>query len=142
MIKPLARICFGSHHSVIKHIQNDWLAGTWFFFYASLLSSFASLLYLIYSCRNANQLEIFIYSSSFVDMTIFTIGSAYFVAGCLFILITLSDCLSHLSLSVSPSLSRLSLSADPPRVLPDGSLQVLQGKEIQSPPRDQVSLTR
>jgi hypothetical protein len=45
------------------------------------MSTVFSLLYLIYAAGNANQLEIFIYSSSFVDFFIFTIGSAYFVAG-------------------------------------------------------------
>mmetsp|Transcript_964 Transcript_964/g.964 ORF Transcript_964/g.964 Transcript_964/m.964 type:complete len:321 (-) Transcript_964:227-1189(-) len=81
IIKPLARICFGPHHSIIKHIQNDWLAGTWFFLYASALSTLASLVVLVYSCRDANQLEIFIYTCSLIDMFLFTVGSAYFVAG-------------------------------------------------------------
>lgn len=81
IIKPVVRVCFGSHHWIVKHLQNDWLAGTWFFFYASLICLLGSIVVLCFSLSYGNDEEIFIYSSSVLDCFIFTVGSAYFVAG-------------------------------------------------------------
>lgn len=66
-----------------KHLANDWLAGTWIFYYATLLMCIGSVVMLVISLRSSeiNHLEVFDWASSTLDSIIFLIGSAYFCAG-------------------------------------------------------------
>jgi len=61
-----------------RHLANDWLASSWFFFWNSLLMTLGSLVYL-FGARNDRQ--VFVWSASLIDSAMFAIGSAYFCAG-------------------------------------------------------------
>ena len=63
---------------MLQHVGNDWLAACWFFLICSLLWTIGSLFYITIS---KNQRQDFVYASSLADALLFTIGSAYFVAG-------------------------------------------------------------
>ncbi len=62
MIKPLLRRCLGHRHWLIKHVQNDWLAGTWFFLLATQLASFFSGLLMLYAFCFMNGLQVFVFT--------------------------------------------------------------------------------
>ena len=66
---------------VVKHLQNDWLAGCWFFVWGSVLVAFISFCDLGYECIYGNSEKIFIGISGAVASFFFMIGSMYFVAG-------------------------------------------------------------
>jgi hypothetical protein len=78
LVLPVARAMLGEKSWVIKHVINDWLATCWFFFYASVLVSFGSWVLLL-GAANDRQLYVFLFG--LLDSIIFTVGSAYFVAG-------------------------------------------------------------
>lgn len=81
VIKPVVRVIFGRNHWIVKHLQNDWLAGTWFFLIATIVCFFGTLLLFFSAISKGNKEELFIYGMSLVDWIIFTIGCAYFVSG-------------------------------------------------------------
>lgn len=62
MIKPAARKIFGRRHWIIKHLQNDWLAGMWFFLYASLIGTLGSLAFAAHSFLWGTDTEKFVYA--------------------------------------------------------------------------------
>ena len=66
---------------VVKHLQNDWLAGCWFFVWGSVLVSIISFCDLGYECIYGDSEKIFIGVSGAVASFFFTVGSMYFVAG-------------------------------------------------------------
>lgn len=80
-LKPVLRILFGRSHWVLKHLQNDWLAGTWFFYYATLVALVGSFGIFWESLASNNALEQFIYALGFADCLMFLIGCMYFVSG-------------------------------------------------------------
>ena len=66
---------------VVKHLANDWLAGTWFFLIANGIGCFISFIMLFEACASGNQETIFIWLSGSVECWLFLVGSLYFVAG-------------------------------------------------------------
>lgn len=66
---------------VVKHLANDWLAGTWFFLVANGIGCFISFVMLFEACGSGNDETIFIWLSGSVEAFLFFIGSLYFVAG-------------------------------------------------------------
>ena len=66
----------------LKHLANDWLAGTWFLFWANACFTFGAFVLLLGSfVLGSNPEQIFLWLSSFASSGLFLIGSAYFVAG-------------------------------------------------------------
>lgn len=61
-IKPCARVIFGRRHWIIKHLQNDWLAGMWFFFYASLIGTIGSIGFMLAAFAYGTDTEKFVYT--------------------------------------------------------------------------------
>jgi len=49
-----------------KHLSNDWLAGTWIFFYGTLFMCFGSFSMLVNAVIDQNNLDIFDWGSSWV----------------------------------------------------------------------------
>lgn len=80
--KPYTYLCLkslvGDRPYILKHVANDWLAACWFFFFCSVLWAIGSIVYI---CIARNERQDFIYAASLADALLFTIGSAYFVAG-------------------------------------------------------------
>lgn len=70
--------CCGANSSLLQHLKTDWLAACWFFFWSSLLWFVGSWL-LVFSATNDRQ--IFAWVSSAADAFVYTVGSAYYVAG-------------------------------------------------------------
>lgn len=66
---------------VVKHLANDWLAGTWFFFWANLIFTVGAFFLLIDATVKGNPKEIFVWLSSASNSLLFMIGSTYFVCG-------------------------------------------------------------
>lgn len=66
---------------VVKHLANDWLAGTWFFLVANAIGCFISFVMLFEACGSGNDETVFIWLSGSVEAFLFLIGSLYFVAG-------------------------------------------------------------
>mmetsp|Transcript_18614 Transcript_18614/g.17942 ORF Transcript_18614/g.17942 Transcript_18614/m.17942 type:complete len:335 (-) Transcript_18614:446-1450(-) len=78
----LSTLFFGEFSWMNKHLCNDWLASTWFFFFATFIMVLGALGMLFVAVfGGGNELEIFDWASAFVDCMIFLIGSAYFCAG-------------------------------------------------------------
>lgn len=66
----------------LKHLANDWLAGTWFLFWANACFTFGAFVLLLGSfALGSNPEQVFLWLSSFASSGLFLIGSAYFVAG-------------------------------------------------------------
>lgn len=81
---PYCIAVFGSRMWIIKHLANDWLAGTWFFLWASGVFTFASFILMITAfAKSAGPQQNFVWISGFLDSLTFLIGSLYFVAGLL-----------------------------------------------------------
>jgi hypothetical protein len=77
-VLPIFVKLLGSQSWTLKHVQTDWLAATWFFFYATLVWVIVSWCLLL-GAENSRQ--IFIWVSSLVDALIFLVASMYYVAG-------------------------------------------------------------
>lgn len=52
---------FGPKLWVVKHLANDWLAGTWFFFWANALMVFGSLILFFAALALGDPAQIFIW---------------------------------------------------------------------------------
>lgn len=63
------------------HLANDWLAGTWFFLFATFLMLAGSIYELYHSIHVNNGFEIYIWATGGFDTVLFLIGSIYFVSG-------------------------------------------------------------
>ena len=77
-IARLVKFCLCRNKFLLKHFANDWLACCWGFFLGSTIWAFGSFCF-IFTALNTRQY--FVYGSSLLDGMLFTIGSAYFVAG-------------------------------------------------------------
>ena len=80
-VLPLALKMFGARIWVVKHLQNDWLAGTWFLLWANVFFTIFSFILLFSACETGNPEQIFLWLSSAVNSFFFLIGSLYFVSG-------------------------------------------------------------
>jgi len=80
-VLPLALRVFGARIWVVKHLQNDWLAGTWFLLWANVLFTVFSFLLLFTAVASGDPEQIFLWLSSAVNSFFFLIGSLYFVSG-------------------------------------------------------------
>ncbi len=74
-----AKSYLGENHWILRHVANDWLASCWVFFWGGLLSTV--LCYLALFFQTANDRQLYVWVTSFVNSAMFLIGSAYFVAG-------------------------------------------------------------
>jgi hypothetical protein len=72
---------FGDRQWIQKHLATDWLAGTWFFFWANVLLTVGSFLLLVAAMMAQDSKQIFLGSSSFFNSLLFMVGSAYYVCG-------------------------------------------------------------
>ena len=83
VIPQITKVLCGEKRWIQKHLANDWLAGTWIFFYGTLVVCIGAICLLILTMRtnSTNYLEIFDWASTTIDSIIFLIGSAYFCAG-------------------------------------------------------------
>jgi len=66
------------------HVSNDWLILCWITLFGSVFAVFISIAMLVDSVKNYNQYGargVFDWVTGLVDMILFTIGAAYFVAG-------------------------------------------------------------
>jgi hypothetical protein len=80
----VACMCKNDCCGLNKHLSNDWLAGTWFFFWATFVITVGSIFMLVWTFKEGggrNHLEVFDWVTSMIDSIIFLIGSAYFCAG-------------------------------------------------------------
>lgn len=75
---PLFRLFCGSDSWIIKHVENDWLACCWFFFWASVFVTVGSWVLLLAA---ENDRQLFVWITGLLDSLMFTVGSAYFCAG-------------------------------------------------------------
>lgn len=73
--------CLCSKWWMRRHLNNDWLAGTWFVFWGTLLATVVCIGLLILSLLEGSPLQIFIYSTGLIETLCFLIGSTYFVSG-------------------------------------------------------------
>lgn len=64
IIPYLSRMVCGENCWIQKHLSNDWLAGTWIFFYGTLLLCIGSTAMLFIAVNDQNDLEIFDWASS------------------------------------------------------------------------------
>ena len=80
-ILPLYTRWFGFSIWAIRHLANDWLAGTWFFLWANLFLTIGSFLALFVALYEGIPEQIFIWLSSATNSFLFLIGSLYFVSG-------------------------------------------------------------
>ena len=62
-VRHIVRRCCGPSHWSVKHLQSDWLATTWFFFWATLFCLIGSIALLWDSIEAKNTLEVVIYGS-------------------------------------------------------------------------------
>eukprot|EP01031_Cornospumella_fuschlensis_P025364 gene25364-30626_t len=84
LIQPIARFCCTCCCSSVwldKHFINDWLAGTWFILWGTLLAFFVCLILLMVALAERDVLSIFIMLTGLIENWCFLVGSAYFVAG-------------------------------------------------------------
>ena len=70
--------CCGKRSSLATHLSSDWLAACWFFFWSSAFWFVGSWLLLFTA---ANDRQIFAWISSAIEAFVYTVGSAYYVAG-------------------------------------------------------------
>jgi hypothetical protein len=56
----MACSCFCSEQWLDKHFANDWLAGTWFIYWGTLLAFFVCLVLLVVAIAEEDGLAIFI----------------------------------------------------------------------------------
>lgn len=77
----LMKWCFGKDANIIYHSQNNWLCGCWIFYWSSLISAIAAGIIFVMKLYARNYYEMYVFSITFLDCLIFTIGSAYFVSG-------------------------------------------------------------
>lgn len=66
---------------MVRHLANDWLAGTWFFLYANAVVTFFSFLLLFNACATGTAESVFMWLSSAVNSAFFMVGSFYYVSG-------------------------------------------------------------
>lgn len=60
---PLFIRMFGPRLWVVKHLANDWMAGSWFFLWANALLTFASFVIMLIAFAVGDSQQIFIWVS-------------------------------------------------------------------------------
>lgn len=95
LLQALVCVC-GRKPCILKHCANDWLAGTWIMYYATLLGTIACAVLLAIEANkieesggvegtdrveSSNRITLFIYATTLLDYVGFLIGSMYFVSG-------------------------------------------------------------
>lgn len=80
-VLPMMIRLLGPQLWIVKHLANDWLAGTWFFLWANAIAAFVSVIILFISFALGDAAQIFIWLSGTVSSVLFLFGSAYFVSG-------------------------------------------------------------
>jgi hypothetical protein len=68
---------FGEGHWILRHVQTDWLASTWFIFWSIALFAIGCYFLMIAS---TNMRQFYLWFTTFIDMFMFLIGSAYYCA--------------------------------------------------------------
>lgn len=80
-VLPIMMKIFGPHMWVVKHLANDWLAGTWIFLVGNVILAFGTFILMLIAIGIGNEAQIFIYTGGFLCSALFCIGSLYFVSG-------------------------------------------------------------
>ena len=80
-LAPILLACLPKNSSLRRHVSNDWLVVSWGLFLGCLFSTAICIALLYYAVQDGEGRLIFDYSTGFVDMLLFTIGSMYFLAG-------------------------------------------------------------
>jgi hypothetical protein len=75
------RCCWCNLKFLNRHLENDWLIAAWLFFIFSLFSVIISIGKLADSVVLFEERGIYDWTTGLVNCIMFTIGSAYFVAG-------------------------------------------------------------
>ena len=73
--------CFGRDAPIVYHVQNNWIAGCWLFYWGSVIGAVAAAIIFVMKCYARNYFEMYSFFVTFVDSLIFAVGSAYYVAG-------------------------------------------------------------
>lgn len=73
--------CFGKDHPILYHVQNNWIAGCWLFYWGSVIGAVAAAIIFVMKWYARNYFEMYTFFITFVDSLLFGIGSAYYVAG-------------------------------------------------------------
>lgn len=60
---------------------NDWLGGSWIFFWGSLILAFGTFINMLVALSESSPLHIWTDTTFFLESLMFLVGSAYFVAG-------------------------------------------------------------
>jgi hypothetical protein len=80
-------LCFNCSHCccseglIDKHLQNDWLAGTWIVLWTTVFGTFVTFLAFAFRLYDGTMLAKFSDGCTFLDCFMFLIGSLYFVSG-------------------------------------------------------------
>lgn len=64
-----------------QYFLNDWLGGSWFFYWGSFMVTFACLALFLQAAAEHDGLDMWVYGTSLVECFAFLVGAAYFVAG-------------------------------------------------------------
>lgn len=62
-ILPVLLRVFGAQMWIVKHCANDWLTGTWFFYWANFIFTLGAFALLLNACSSGNGKEIFVWLS-------------------------------------------------------------------------------
>eukprot|EP00599_Poterioochromonas_sp_BG-1_P003251 CAMPEP_0173135606 /NCGR_PEP_ID=MMETSP1105-20130129/1994_1 /TAXON_ID=2985 /ORGANISM="Ochromonas sp., Strain BG-1" /LENGTH=485 /DNA_ID=CAMNT_0014047641 /DNA_START=1 /DNA_END=1458 /DNA_ORIENTATION=- len=81
VVLPFFIKVFGPQVWIIKHLANDWMAGTWFFLWANVLLTIGSFLLLLVALGVGNDAQIFVWFSGTLCSFLFLVGSFYYVSG-------------------------------------------------------------
>ncbi|RYG68921.1 hypothetical protein EON64_04025 [archaeon] len=83
LLLPLFRslCCCLSPQSLEHYFLNDWLGGSWLFFWACAVATLCTLALYAVSVEQRNPLQEFMFGTSLIESALFVLGSAYFVAG-------------------------------------------------------------
>ena len=83
--KPIAlgllKRMFGERQWITKHCNNDFLFVCWVMYWGSVVTTLGSLALTLNCIRKKNDRQFYIWFTSFINMLLFWIGSAYYCAG-------------------------------------------------------------
>ena len=81
VVLPFMVKWFGERRWILRHLANDWLAGTWFFLIANGVLTVGAFGMLCIAFSSNDPKAMFVWLSSFVNSLLFFIGSFYYVSG-------------------------------------------------------------